>query len=219
MKNIFKLLLIVLFIEITFESKVSTIQKNSPKKEIEKLNAAVKQQNKPLKKINITKPFLKCLNKTTVIPNQLLRAISTQKSITVTNDYEYIFPPYYNETISQKINKKIRECSNENNVNKNSKEKQNELSVKTRSIDSGLRSVSQCNLEACAECIIKAKITNKKKFYSKKIDEHLKTITTTINNLLSQFESEQDKYGKINECICNSHCRGVIQTNKKCQSN
>ena len=91
MKNIFKLLLIVLFIEITFESKVLTIQKNSPKKEIEKLNAAV---NKPLKKINITKSFLKCLNKTTVIPNQLLRAISTQKSITVTNDYEYIFPPY-----------------------------------------------------------------------------------------------------------------------------
>ena len=107
MKNIFKLLLIVLFIEITFESKVSTIQKNSPKKEIEKLNAAVKQQNKPLKKINITKPFLKCLNKTTVIPNQLLRAISTQKSITVTNDYEYIFHPYYNETISQKINKNL----------------------------------------------------------------------------------------------------------------
>ena len=214
MKNIFKLLLIVLFIEITFESKVSTIQKNSPKKEIEKLNAAVKQQNKPLKKINITKSFLKCLNKTTVIPNQLLRAISTQKSITVTNDYEYIFPPYYNETISQKINKKIRECSNENNVNKKSKEKQNELSVKTRSIDSGLRSGSQCNLEACAECIIKAKITNKKKFYS--IDE--KTITT-INNLLSQFESEQDKYGKINECICNSHCHEVFETNKKCQSN
>ena len=189
------------------------------KKKLKNLNAAVKQQNKPLKKINITKSFLKCLNKTTVIPNQLLRAISTQKSITVTNDYEYIFPPYYNETISQKINKKIRECSNENNVNKNSKEKQNELSVKTRSIDSGLRSVSQCNLEACAECIIKAKITNKKKFYSKKIDEHLKTITTTINNLLSQFESEQDKYGKINECICNSHCRGVFETNKKCQSN
>lgn len=217
MKNIFKLLLIVLFIEITFESKVSTIQKNSPKKEIEKLNAAVKQQNKPLKKINITKSFLKCLNKTTVIPNQLLRAISTQKSITVTNDYEYIFPPYYNETISQKINKKIRECSNENNVNKNSKEKQNELSVKTRSIDSGLRSVSQCNLEACAECIIKAKITNKKKFYSEKKDK--KTITTKINNLLSQFESEQDKYGKINECICNSHCHEVFETNKKCQSN
>ena len=211
MKNIFKLLLIVLFIEITFESKVSTIQKNSPKKEIEKLNAAV---NKPLKKINITKSFLKCLNKTTVIPNQLLRAISTQKSITVTNDYEYIFHPYYNETISQKINKKIRECSNENNVNKKSKEKQNELSAKTGSIDSGLRSVSQCNLEACAECIIKAKITNKKKFYS--IDE--KTITT-INNLLSQFESEQDKYGKINECICNSHCHEVFETNKKCQSN
>ena len=186
MKNIFKLLLIVLFIEITFESKVSTIQKNSPKKEIEKLNAAV---NKPLKKINITKSFLKCLNKTTVIPNQLLRAISTQKSITVTNDYEYIFPPYYNETISQKINKKIRECSNENNVNKNSKEKQNELSVKTSSIDSGLRSVSECNLVACAECIIKAKITNKKKFYSKKIDEHLKTITTTINNLLFAWNS------------------------------
>ena len=216
MKNIFKLLLIVLFIEITFESKVSTIQKNSPKKEIEKLNAAVKQQNKPLKKINITKSFLKCLNKTTVIPNQLLRAISTQKSITVTNDYEYIFPPYYNETISQKINKKIRECSNENNVNKKSKEKQNELSVKTRSIDSGHRSVSQCNLEACAECIIKATITNKTKFYSKKIDEHLKI---TINNLLSQFESEQDKYGKINECICNSHCHEVFETNKKCQSN
>ena len=217
MKNIFKLLLIVLFIEITFESKVSTIQKNSPKKEIEKLNAAVKQQNKPLKKINITKSFLKCLNKTTVIPNQLLRAISTQKSITVTNDYEYIFPPYYNETISQKINKKIRECSNENSVNKNSKEKQNELSVKTKSIDSGLRSVSQCNLEACAECIIKAGVTDITKFYSEKINE--KTITTKITNLLSQFESEQDKYGKINECICNSHCRGVIQTNKKCQSN
>ena len=212
MKNIFKLLLIVLFIEITFESKVSTIQKNSPKKEIEKLNAAV---NKPLKKINITKSFLKCLNKTTVIPNQLFRAISTQKIITVTNDYEYIFPPYYNETISQKINKKIRECSNENNVNKNSKEKQNELSVKTRSIDSGLRSVSQCNLEACAECIIKAKITNITTFYSK--DEN--TITTKINTLLSQFESEQDKYGKINECICNSHCHEVFETNKKCQSN
>ena len=214
MKNIFKLLLIVLFIEITFESKVSTIQKNSPKKEIEKLNAAVKQQNKPLKKINITKPFLKCLNKTTVIPNQLLRAISTQKSITVTNDYEYIFPPYYNETISQKINKKIRECSNENNVNKISEVKQHELSVNT---SSGGHSGSQCNLEACAECIIKAKITNKKKFYSEKKDK--KTITTKINNLLSQFESEQNKYGKINECICNSHCRGVIQTNKKCQSN
>ena len=214
MKNIFKLLLIVLFIEITFESKVSTIQKNSPKKEIEKLNAAVKQQNKPLKKINITKPFLKCLNKTTVIPNQLLRAISTQKSITVTNDYEYIFPPYYNETISQKINKKIRECSNENNVNKISEVKQHELSVNT---SSGGHSGSQCNLEACAECIIKAKITNKKKFYSEKKDK--KTITTKINNLLSQFESEQNKYGKINECICNSHCRGVIQTKKKCQSN
>ena len=213
MKNIFKLLLIVLFIEITFESKVSTIQKNSPKKEIEKLNAAVKQQNKPLKKINITKSFLKCLNKTTVIPNQLLRAISTQKIITVTNDYEYIFPPYYNETISQKINKKIRECSNENNVNKISEVKQYELSVNT---SSGGHSGSQCNLEACAECIIKAKITNKKKFYSKKIDEHLKT---TINNLLSQFESEQDKYGKINECICNSHCHEVFETNKKCQSN
>ena len=219
MKNIFKLLLIVLFIEITFESKVSTIQKNSPKKEIEKLNAFVKQQNKPLKKINITKPFLKCLNKTTVIPNQLLRAISTQKSITVTNDYEYIFHPYYNETISQKINKKIRECSNENNVNKKSKEKQNELSVNTSAIDSGsgLRPGSQCNLKACAECIIKAKITNKKKFYSKKINE--KTITTKINNLLSQFESDQDKYGKINECICNSHCHEVFETNKKCQSN
>ena len=200
MKNIFKLLLIVLFIEITFESKVSTIQKNSPKKEIQKLNAAVKQQNKPLKKINITKSFLKCLNKTTVIPNQLFRAISTQKIITVTNDYEYIFPPYYNETISQKINKKIRECSNEKNV----KTKQ--------SIN---RSASQCNLEACAECIIKAKITNITTFYSK--DEN--TITTKINTLLSQFESEQDKYRKINECICNSHCRGVFETNKKCQSN
>ena len=217
MKNIFKLLLIVLFIEITFESKVSTIQKNSPKKEIEKLNAAVKQQNKPLKKINITKSFLKCLNKTTVIPNQLLRAISTQKSITVTNDYEYIFPPYYNETISQKINKKIRECSNENNVNKISEVKQYELSARARSIDSGLRSGSQCNLEACAECIIKAGVTDKTKFYSEKKDE--KTITTKINNLLSQFESEQDKYGKINECICNSHCHEVFETNKKCQSN
>ena len=214
MKNIFKLLLIVLFIEITFESKVSTIQKNSPKKEIEKLNAAVKQQNKPLKKINITKPFLKCLNKTTVIPNQLLRAISTQKIITVTNDYEYIFHPYYNETISQKINKKIRECSNENNVNKKSKEKQNERSAKT---NSKVRSVSQCNLEVCAECIIKAGVTDKTKFYSEKKDE--KTITTKINNLLSQFESEQDKYGKINECICNSHCHEVFETNKKCQSN
>ena len=154
MKNIFKLLLIVLFIEITFESKVSTIQKNSPKKEIEKLNAAV---NKPLKKINITKSFLKCLSKTTVIPNQLLRAISTQKIITVTNDYEYIFPPYYNETISQKINKKIRECSNENNVNKISEVEQYELSDNT---SSGGHSGSQCNLEACAECIIKAKITD-----------------------------------------------------------
>ena len=214
MKNIFKLLLIVLFIEITFESKVSTIQKNSPKKEIEKLNAFVKQQNKPLKKINITKPFLKCLNKTTVIPNQLLRAISTQKIITVTNDYEYIFHPYYNETISQKINKKIRECSNEKNVNKISEVEQYELSDNT---SSGGHSGSQCNLEACAECIIKAGVTHITKFYSEKIDE--KTITTKINNLLSQFESEQDKYGKINECICNSHCHEVFETNKKCQSN
>ena len=214
MKNIFKLLLIVLFIEITFESKVSTIQKNSPKKEIEKLNAAVKQQNKPLKKINITKSFLKCLNKTTVIPNQLLRAISTQKIITITNDYEYIFHPYYNETISQKINKKIRECSNENNVNKISEVKQYELSDNG---SSGGHSGSQCNLKACAECIIKAGVTDITKFYSEKIDE--KTITTKINNLLSQFESEQDKYGKINECICNSHCHEVFETNKKCQSN
>ena len=157
---------------------------------------------------------MKCLNKTTVIPNQLLRAISTQKIITVTNDYEYIFHPYYNETISQKINKKIRECSNENNVNKKSKEKQNELSAKT---SSKVRSVYQCNLEACAECIIKAGVTDKTKFYSEKIDE--KTITTKINNLLSQFESKQDKYGKINECICNSHCHEVFETNKKCQSN
>ena len=140
MKNIFKLLLIVLFIEITFESKVSTIQKNSPKKEIQKLNAAVKQQNKPLKKINITKSFLKCLNKTTVIPNQLFRAISTQKIITVTNDYEYIFPPYYNETISQIINNKIRECSNKNNVSKKIK---GERIVYTNIINSKLTSNSE----------------------------------------------------------------------------
>ena len=87
MKNILKLLLIILFIEITFESKVSTIKKNSLKKEIQKLNALVKQQTKPLKKINITKSFLKCLNITTVIPNRIYRAISTQKILTVTNDY------------------------------------------------------------------------------------------------------------------------------------
>ena len=125
-----------------------------------------------------------------------------------------MFPPYYNETISQIINNKIRECSNKSNVSKKIK---GERIVYTNNMNSKLTSNSKCNLEDCAECIIKAGVTYITKFYSEKTNE--KTITTKINNLLSQFESEQDKYGKINECICNSHCRGVIQTNKKCQSN
>ena len=106
----------------------------------------------------------------------------------LTNDYEYIFHPYYNETISQKINKKIRECSNEKNVNKISEVEQYELSDNT---SSGGHSGSQCNLEACAECIIKAGVTHITKFYSEKIDE--KTITTKINNLLSELTGKSVK--------------------------
>ena len=213
MSNILKLLIIVLFIEITFESKVSTIQKDSLEKEIQQLDALVKQQNKPLETIDITKSFIKCLNKTSIIPNKLLRAISTQESITVTNDYEYIFPPYYNDTIRQKINKKIRECSNENNVIKLSLGKWNEISVKTRTSDSGPKSpefISQCNLKACAECIIKANIASKKMFSSGNANKNNETIKTTIKNLLSKFESKKDKYKKINECIINSKCRELF---------
>ena len=50
-------------------------------------------------------------------------------------------------------------------------------------------------------------------------NEYFKKIKDTINNLLSNFDSEQDKYGKISECICNSHCNEEFKTNKKCESN
>ena len=209
MSNILNLLLFVLFIDISFESKVSTIQMNSLEKEINKLNALVRKQNKPLEIIDITKSFLKCLNKTSIIPNKLLRAISTQSNITVTNDYEYIFAPYYNDTIRQKINNQIRECSNENNVIKLSLGKWNEISVKTRTSDSGPKSpefISQCNLKACAECIIKANIASKKMFSSGNANKNNEKIKTTIKNLLSKFESKKDKYKIINECIINSKC-------------
>ena len=93
-----------------------------------------------------------------------------------------MFPPYYNETISQKINKKIRECSNENNVNKISEVKQYELSVHT---SRGGHSGSQCNLKACAECIIKAGVTDITKFYSEKINEKTIKSWTKASSLLT----------------------------------
>ena len=81
---------------------------------------------------------------------------------------------------------------------------------------------NECNLEDCAECIIKAKITDPFVFGSSvrnDKNEYFKKIKDTINNLLSNFDSEQDKYGKISECICNSHCNEEFKTNKKCESN
>ena len=130
-----------------------------------------------------------------------------------------MFPPYYNETISQIINNKIRECSNKNNVSKKIK---GERIVYTNNMNSKLTSNSKCNLEDCAECIIKAKITDPFVFGSSvrnDKNEYFKKIKDTINNLLSNFDSEQDKYGKISECICNSHCNEEFKTNKKCESN
>ena len=51
-----------------------------------------------------------------------------------------MFPPYYNETISQIINNKIRECSNKNNVSKKIK---GERIVYTNIINSKLTSNSE----------------------------------------------------------------------------
>lgn len=210
MSNILKLLLIVLFIEITFESKVSTIQKNSLKKEIKKLDALVKKQNKPLETINITKSFIKCLNKTRIIPNKLLRAISSQSSITVTKDYEYIFAPYYNVTIRQKMNNQIRECSNENNVNKKSfGERNNRAGASKPSVV--ISGYNHCKLNDTAECINKEKIISEAKLISSigntnNNKKHLEKIQNTINILLSQFESNSEQYSKIKNCICTSKC-------------
>ena len=98
------LLLIVLLIEITFEYEESTTLMNSLGKKFNKIDALVRNHNKKLQKLNITKSFLNCLNETSIIPNQVLRTISTKKSIYVTNDYEYFFNQYYNETIRKTIN-------------------------------------------------------------------------------------------------------------------
>ena len=104
MNNILMLLLIVLLIEITFEYEESTTLMNSLGKKFNKIDALVRNHNKKLQKLNITKSFLNCLNETSIIPNQVLRTISTKKSIYVTNDYEYFFNQYYNETIRKTIN-------------------------------------------------------------------------------------------------------------------
>ena len=104
MNNILMLLLIVLLIEITFEYEESTTLMNSLGKTFNKIDALVRNHNKKLQKLNITKSFLNCLNETSIIPNQVLRTISTKKSIYVTNDYEYFFNQYYNETIRKTIN-------------------------------------------------------------------------------------------------------------------
>ena len=104
MNNILMLLLIVLLIEITFEYEESTTLMNSLGKKFNKIDALVRNHNKKLQKLNITKSFLNCLNETSIIPNQVLRTISTKKSIYVTNDYEYFFNQYYNDTIRKTIN-------------------------------------------------------------------------------------------------------------------
>ena len=104
MNNILMLLLIVLLIEITFEYEESTTLMNSLGKKFNKIDALVRNHNKKLQKLNITQSFLNCLNETSIIPNQVLRTISTKKSIYVTNDYEYFFNQYYNETIRKTIN-------------------------------------------------------------------------------------------------------------------
>ena len=208
MNNILKFLLFVLFIDISFESKVSTIQKNSLKKEIQKLDTLVKKQNKPLKIIDITESFLKCLNKTSIIPNKLLRAISTQETITVTSDYEYIFPPYYDNTIRQAINNKIRECSNETIL---IKKRWDKFINKTTSCGNLSPTSVNCNLETCRECIFKAKITNGKHLFKmlhcnikeKQCDSWVKN---TINDLISSTESKLDEYNKIYDCIDHAKC-------------
>ena len=205
MKNILKLLLLVLFIEITFESIISTFQMDDPlQKEIKNFDYLVRKQNKPLKTIYVTKEFFKCLNEIN-LPYRVYRVISMQTSITVTNDYEYIFPPYYNDTIRQTINNQIKECSKKN--------KREYTTTRTSDTKQDRNNNSDCSLSSCIQCIINAKIEKdlstiqSLKLYYNNVTQYFLKIILTINNLLSKFEEEPKEYNTIKQCIIDSGCK------------
>ena len=72
------------------------------------------RETKLIQAINVTKELTNCLTRTKIIPKTIIDTIKAQKTIIVTEDFEYLADSQYNNFTRDLINSGINFCINEN---------------------------------------------------------------------------------------------------------
>ena len=72
------------------------------------------RETKLIQAIIVTKELINCLTRTKIIPKTIIDTIKAQKTIIVTEDFEYLSDSQYNNFTRDLINSGINFCINEN---------------------------------------------------------------------------------------------------------
>ena len=169
------------------------------------------RETKLIQAIIVTKELINCLTRTKIIPKTIIDTIKAQKTIIVTEDFEYLADSQYNNFTRDLINSGINFCINENEG----------LSLKD--IIKSLRiEIDNCNMTKLEE-LIQTYFPNKRQTigitltYSRAGEstevETYSNLKNYVNDLISQ--SEETHNYTIYDILFETNCQaefGIFQS-------
>lgn len=172
------------------------------------------RETKLIKAIIVTKELINCLTRTKIIPKTIIDTIKAQKTIIVTEDFEYLADSQYNNFTRDLINSGINFCINENEG----------LSLKD--IIKSLRiEIDNCNMTKLEELIqtyfpnkyrtIGITLTSSRAGESTEVETY-SNLKNYVNDLISQ--SEETHNYTIYDILFETNCQaefGIFQSKEE----